>query len=137
MKKLLMMVLAMVGMVPANSCKAQKHVETVSPQEFGQRFCNDSTALLLDVRKPEEFAEGHLHGAMLINWLDRQAFETDTAKLDKDRTIYIYCRSGRRSAEAAGYLGGLGYKLVDMQGGYLAWTAAGLPVEKPQCAADK
>lgn len=129
MKNFIMTILTMLGLVSTSSCNEHKSVETVSVQEFQQRLCKDSTALLLDVRKPEEFTEGHLNGAMLINWLDRQAFETETAEFDTKRTLYVYCRSGRRSYEAANYLADLGFKVVDMQGGYLAWIAAGLPTE--------
>jgi len=128
MKKYLMMALAMLGLVSANGCKANKNVETLSPQEFQQRLTKDSTALLIDVRKPDEYAAGHLQGATLMNWLDRKMFEEEAAKLDKGKTLYVYCRSGRRSGEAANYLGGLGFKVVDMQGGYFAWTKAGLDV---------
>lgn len=124
------MALAILGIISVNGCKAKENVETVSPQEFQQRLGKDSSAILLDVRKPEEFAEGHLQGATLMNWLDREAFEKEAAKLDKRKTIYVYCRSGRRSNEAANHLAGQGYKVVDMQGGFLAWTAAGLQIEK-------
>lgn len=136
MKKYIMMALAMLGIVAANGCKANENVETVKPQEFQQRLSNDSLGTLLDVRKPEEFAEGHLKGATLMNWLDRATFEKEAANLDKGKTIYVYCRSGRRSSEAANYLAEQGLKVVDMQGGYLAWTAAGLPVDKSQYATD-
>jgi len=128
MKKYIMMALAMLGLASANGCKANKNVETVSPQEFRQRLTKDSTALLIDVRKLDEYAAGHLQGATLMNWLDRKMFEEEAAKLDKGKTLYVYCRSGRRSGEAANYLGGLGFKVVDMRGGYLAWTKAGLDV---------
>lgn len=120
----------MLGIVSANGCKANNSVETVAPYIFQQRLDNDSLATLLDVRRPEEYAEGHLKGAMLINWLDRETFEKEAAQLERNKTIYVYCRSGRRSSEAASYLAEQGYKVVDMQGGYIAWTAAGLPVEK-------
>lgn len=130
MKNLIITILAALGLVSASSCKANKNVETIPPQEFQQRLKADSTALLLDVRRPAEFAEGHLKGATLINWLDRESFEKEATKLDKQKTIYVYCRSGRRSSEAADYLEQQGYKVVNMQGGYLGWTAAGLPVDK-------
>lgn len=130
MKNFIITVMAALGLVSVSSCKANENVETVSPQEFQQRLSEDSTDMLLDVRKPEEFAEGHLQGARLMNWIDREAFEKEAATLDKGKTVYVYCRSGRRSNEAANYLAELGFKVVDMQGGYLAWTAAGLPVDK-------
>ena len=130
MKKYLMMALALLGLATNSGCKAKNHpnVETVTPQIFEQRQTGDSTALLLDVRTPEEYAQGHLKGAMLLNWLDRSAFEEGAKSLPQGRTLYVYCRSGKRSAAAAGYLARQGFKVVDMEGGYLAWTEAGLPV---------
>lgn len=122
--------LAVFGLTAASGCKApsNENVVVVSPQQFLQLLEADTTAILLDVRSPEEFAEGHLAGAQLLNWLDREAFDKGAKALDKTKTIYVYCRSGRRSNEAANSLAGLGYKVIDMKGGYLAWTEAGLPV---------
>ncbi|MCF0189928.1 MAG: rhodanese-like domain-containing protein [Marinilabiliaceae bacterium] len=101
-------------------------VEVITPAAFKERLATDSTAFLLDVRRPEEYAEGHLEGATLMNWSDQERFKEEAKKLDKSKTIYIYCRSGRRSNAAAQYLAGEGYTTVDMQGGILAWRQAGL-----------
>lgn len=106
------------------------NIEVVSPQEFSSRLSNDSAAYLLDVRKPDEYAAGHLAGAHLNNWLDAATFKQKAADLDKTKTIYVYCRSGRRSNEAAKYLASQGYKVVDMDGGILAWEAQHLPIER-------
>lgn len=106
------------------------NVEVVSPEVFQTKLAEDSAAYLLDVRKPDEFAAGHLAGAHLLNWLDPETFKEDAKNLDKEKTIYVYCRSGRRSNAAASYLAEQGYKVVDMDGGILAWEKAGLPVTK-------
>lgn len=105
-----------------------QNMEVVSPAVFQQKLHVDDNAYLLDVRKPEEYAQGHLDGAHLINWLDRENFQQAAKLLDKSKTIYLYCRSGRRSNEAASYLAAQGYKVVDMQGGILAWEKDGLPI---------
>lgn len=113
----------------AFGCKANPgEPEVVSPPEFQTKIAEDKNGYLLDVRKPEEFAAGHLNGAHLLNWLDTDAFKQKAQDLDKEMTIYVYCRSGRRSNEAAHYLAKQGYKVVDMDGGILAWENAGLPV---------
>jgi len=125
MKKYLIMALALLGLSCANGCKANKNVETIAPQEFQQRLATDTTALLIDVRRAEEYAAGHLQGATQINWLERDSFEQTAAKLDTTKTLYVYCRSGKRSLEAANYLGKQGFKVVNMQGGYLAWAKLG------------
>lgn len=104
------------------------NVEVISPQEFRTKLAGDTNSYLLDVRRPDEFAAGHLQGAHLLNWIDTPAFKQGAVTLDKAKTIYVYCRSGRRSNEAANYLARQGYKVVDMKGGILAWEKAGLPV---------
>ena len=90
----------------------------------------DTTAVLLDVRKPEEFAEGHIAGARNLDFLNTESFGQGIKSLDRTRTYYIYCRSGGRSAKAAKQMRGLGLKVVDMKGGMLLWTELGLPVSK-------
>lgn len=113
----------------ACSAKATNpNVEVVPPEVFQSKLAEDTTAYLLDVRKPDEFAAGHVAGAHLHNWLDPETFKEDAKDLDKEKTIYVYCRSGRRSNEAANYLAEQGYRVVDMDGGILAWEKAGLPV---------
>ena len=107
---------------------ANPNVEVVSPEEFQTKLADDSAAYLLDVRKPDEFAAGHLAGAHLLNWLDPETFKKDAMNLDKKKTLYVYCRSGRRSNAAANFLAEQGYRVVDMAGGILAWENAGLPV---------
>ena len=87
-------------------------------------------AVLIDVRTPEEFAEGHVPGAENINLFDED-FAQRFAKFDKKETIYVYCRSGNRSTKAQQALKKLGYtRVVNLKGGFLAWEAAGKPVEK-------
>lgn len=102
----------------------------LSPKAFQARLACDKSAYLIDARTPKEFADGHLGGAILIDWLDNKRFMTKAATLDKSRPIYIYCRSGVRSAEASEYLRSLGYTVYDMAGGILNWISQGLPIEK-------
>lgn len=103
-------------------------VEIVSPDMFQTKLLEDSTAYLLDVRKLDEYAAGHIMGAHLLNWHDTDNFKDEAVKIDKSNTIYVYCRSGRRSNEAACYLAENGYNVIDMQGGILAWEEHNLPV---------
>ena len=86
--------------------------------------------VILDVRKADEFAEGHITGAILIDQFQSDFLEQAQVKLHKDKTIAIYCRSGRRSANAAGKLADVGYKRVNLKGGILAWKEANMPVTK-------
>lgn len=82
------------------------------------------TVILVDVRTPEEYAAGHLDNALNINWYDAD-FADQIGKIDKDNTIYVYCKKGGRSAKAAQMLDSLGFKaVVDLEGGYDAFTAS-------------
>ena len=108
------------------SCKGYKDL-TVN--EFDTMLAQDQTAQLVDVRTPEEFAENHLPGAVNIDW-KADGFADKAQKLDKDRPVLVYCRSGRRSAEAAKVLDGIGFKTFNLKGGILAWTAEGKRVTK-------
>lgn len=84
--------------------------------------------VVLDVRTPEEFAEGHLDGAVLVNFYDAD-FAEQLAALDTDVPYLVYCRSGNRSGQALGVMEQLGFaSVVDVDGGIVAWTDAGLPV---------
>lgn len=83
---------------------------------------------VLDVRRPDEFAAGHLEGAVNVN-LEDPAFATQVAALDRSGPWVVYCRTGNRSATAAAQMEGLGFaQLYDMGGGITAWQDAGLPV---------
>ena len=83
--------------------------------------------MILDVRQPDEFRQGHITGAKLIplNELHRRMKE-----LPKGREIVCVCASGSRSASAAKILIKEGYVVFDMRGGMLAWRRAKLPVQK-------
>jgi len=119
-----------VGCANAQKPAENSNIDVVAPQEFSARLQVDSTACLLDVRRPEEFKDSHLKGANQLNWLDRENFEKGVERLDKAKTIYVYCRSGRRSNEAANYLASKGFKVVDMKGGILAWNQSNLETVK-------
>ena len=107
------------------SCRGQNNL-TVN--EFEAMFARDSTAQLLDVRTPEEFAEGHIGGAMNIDWKADGFAEKAQAQLATERPVMVYCRSGRRSAEASAVLEELGFKTFNLLDGIKAWIEAGKQV---------
>ena len=108
------------------SCKGYKDL-TVN--EFETMLAQDQTVQLVDVRTPEEFAENHLPGALNIDWRG-EGFAEKAQKLSKACPVMVYCRSGRRSAEAAATLDRIGFKTYNMKGGIIAWTAEGKRVTK-------
>lgn len=102
---------------------------TVSPEQVAQQIKDPKTApFVLDVRTPEEFAEGHVPGAKNIPVAE---IAERAAEVPKDRPVVVYCRSGARVKRANAILRERGYaNLVEMEGSMLAWDAAQLPVEK-------
>ena len=130
MKKILTCLLAALGLTTAcgqQRSGAAENCENVEVAAFAELIA-DSNVVILDVRKVDEFAEGHIKGAILIDQFQSDFVEQAQAKLPKDKTIAVYCRSGRRSANAAGKLADIGYKCVNLKGGILAWKKADLPV---------
>ena len=86
--------------------------------------------VVLDVRTPEEFGEGHIDGAINIDY-NTGGFKTLVGELDKTRTYFVYCRTGRRSGGAIKVMKDLGFvSIVRMKGDILAWQSAGLPLVK-------
>ena len=76
--------------------------------------------------RSEEYAEGHIAGAMNIDVLQPDFEQKSKAVLPKNKTIALYCRSGKRSKKAARILSELHYKVVELDGGYMEWKQAGL-----------
>ena len=94
---------------------------SLSVAEFKE--CIADTAV---VRTDEEYAEGHIAGAMNIDVLQPDFEQKSKAVLPKNKTIALYCRSGKRSKKAARILSELHYKVVELDGGYMEWKQAGL-----------
>ena len=115
------------------SAQAVKHV---SAQEF-KAIIETGTGIILDVRSPQEVATGHLKNASIINYYDSD-FESKLGLIQKDKEIYVYCRSGGRSAKAANILAKLGHpKVVNLKGGIGAWRAAELPTTLSKISVDE
>ena len=87
--------------------------------------CADSGAIVLDVRGPGEWDEGHIEGALHVP-LAMLAGRLDD--IPRDRTLLVCCKSGYRSMTATSLLAREGYYVVDVEGGFDAWVEAGLPV---------
>jgi thioredoxin len=101
---------------------------TVSVDDF-EKNLDTAVVQLLDVRKPEEYRNGHLKGAFQADWLDKKEFEERIQYLDKSKPVYVYCLVGGRSAAAASYLAQKGFNVVNMEGGITAWKKENKPVE--------
>lgn len=110
-----------------SGCNSNDNFTSVSATEFENEIKADSVQLL-DVRTPQEYAEGHIAGALNIDVKSDDFRQIAEKELSKDSTILVYCRSGRRSMDAAEILTGLGYKVVNLKGGITEWKEDGLPV---------
>ena len=108
-------------------------VAQVTPAQLTElRAAPDAPVLVLDVRTPEEFAAGHVPGAVNIPY---DQVGTRLSEIPKTEEVVLYCRTGRRAALAAETLSAAGYKkLAHLTGDMQGWTAAGLPVEVPKPA---
>ena len=94
--------------------------DQISPAEAKALMDSEQDYIILDVRTPEEFAERHIEGAILIP--DYEIGEkAESILTDKEQLILVYCRSGRRSKNAANELATLGYTNIKEFGGINDW----------------
>lgn len=78
---------------------------------------------LVDVRTPSEYNSGHIKNAINIDFFNASKFENSFEKLNKNKPVYLYCRSGARSQKAARKLAGMGFsEIYDLRGGYNVWN---------------
>lgn len=141
MKKLqfglfLFLILGSIHITSAQFVSDLKKVETTIKNErakiFSQILNRTKNPQIVDIRTPREYASGHLKGAILINYYDPDfAQNIEKAGLDKYRPVFIYCRSGHRSAKAIDIFKKLGFKhIVNMVYGINEWKHLLLPLEK-------
>lgn len=124
MKKILTCLLATLGLTTA--C-GQQNFENTNVQGFSELVA-DTNVVVLDVRTVAEYTEGHIEGAILIDQGQSDFMDKAKVTLPIEKKIAVYCRSGRRSANAAGKLADIGYKCVNLKGGIISWKDAGKPV---------
>lgn len=121
-------VLALVA-VACGTAPAQD-VKKISNEELVE-LMKKPDVQLVDIRTPAEVALGFIKGAEKINFFDDD-FEAQMDKLDKDKPLAVYCRSGGRSGDSIDKLKALGFKeIYDVTGGFSTWKKEGFPVEKP------
>lgn len=93
-------------------------VKLLTPEEFKQQIENGNVQLV-DVRTPREFKNGHIKGAMNIDFFSGK-FNVNFNKLDKNKALYLYCRSGSRSRQTAKKLDAMGFiEIYDLKGGII------------------
>lgn len=114
-------------LILVGSCQA--NTALIQADDLEEMMMINDNIQLIDVRTPEEFQEGHLENATNINWNDKD-FALQTQDLNKEEPIYLYCKSGRRSAAAAQQLTKEGFEVYDLKGGIDYWMNNNYPVTK-------
>ncbi len=112
--------LALFSALSITACASAQESRKISGEQGKKMMENDSSIILVDVRRADEFNEGHIRGAILIPNEEIGGERPDLLP-DLDATIILYCRSGRRSAIAAKKLESLGYTKVYDMGGIISW----------------
>ncbi|PKP13268.1 MAG: rhodanese-like domain-containing protein [Bacteroidetes bacterium HGW-Bacteroidetes-3] len=118
--KLTILVLVTVLGISCNSKSQSKSdaITVITPTEFKAKSVNQT---IIDIRTPQEFSEGHIEGAININYFDNN-FLDQIAKYDKNQPLFIYCRSGNRTTPASKKVADFGFtKIYDLEGGILYW----------------
>jgi rhodanese-related sulfurtransferase len=121
---------ALILLMAFQSCNETKansgKIEMVTPLELYEAVYSGDNSQLVDVRTDEEYQVSHLKDAQNFCVTD-ESFKEQVADLDKNKPVYVYCRSGKRSHDAANILIEMGFtKVYDLQGGHINWKEEGL-----------
>ena len=123
------------GVVLSGGCAASttQIIENITPQAANiliQENQNNPDFVILDVRTPEEFADGHIENAINIDSYE-DTFKDELNNLDKDKTYLIYCQSGNRSGQSLSIMAELNFSNIsNILGGIVRWGSEGLPTVK-------
>ncbi len=127
-KILLLTLLAFFAFTGVSLAQSADSATVVTVDTFEKMSKKKKKTVILDVRTPEEVAEGHLAGAKNINVQD-ELFQQNINQLNKNKTYLLYCRSGKRTAVAGAKMKAAGFKKVYMMdGGITSWKEKGKPV---------
>lgn len=121
------MLSAMFGFTGCGNAQNSAGYTNMDVNEFANFITGDGVQLV-DVRTPEEYAQGHIADARNIDVFNRDFLQEAEKSLDKSKPVAVYCRSGKRSADAARILSQAGFKVVNLKGGIIAWVDAGRPL---------
>jgi rhodanese-related sulfurtransferase len=129
MKKIMFIILIIASLLMISCNNSEQSVDEnetegkvmmISPEEAKENLDEDSEIVLLDVRTPGEYESGHIEDAVLLP-LDQLNEKASEVIPDQEKTYYVYCRSGNRSATAAQLLVDMGYENIYDLGGIIDW----------------
>ena len=96
-------------------------MKNLTKEDWKKLINETENAVVIDVRNPEECAEGTQPNALQINFSSLTDFLSAVNSLDKKNSYFLYCRSGNRSAQACMYMHDKGFTTYNLMGGMLAW----------------
>ena len=119
--------LVVILLIILSSCVQTKtEITTLEITQFDPDSAENG--ILIDVRTPEEYAEGHLPNAINIDVKD-EGFAEKMNEIKKNKNIYLYCKTGKRSTKAVAIADTLGFKnIYNLDGGFISWKEAGKPL---------
>lgn len=101
---------------------AKENFENLTPDEFKDSLKNDKSAVLVDVRTKGEHQEFRIANSKLAD-VSSMNFKNEIEKIDKSKSVYVYCASGARSRSACNIIKKMGFeKVYNLQGGICSWT---------------
>jgi rhodanese-related sulfurtransferase len=116
-------IIALVSIISFATCNAQDSGVKILKQNDFEQLSNKENVVVVDVRTPREVSAGYISEADYFIDINGSNFEAEVAKLDKEKTYIMYCRSGARSGRAASYLINAGFSDVyNLEGGILNYT---------------
>lgn len=133
MKKIFWCLTALLGLSLLTACiqVVKSTVYNRDVTEFAE-WLADSDLVLVDVRTAQEYADGHIEGAINIDLADEKGFVTKIQNTyPKEQKIAVYCEDGDRAQQAATKLAHSGYSVLKLDGGIKAWKEANMPVVTP------
>jgi len=125
-----------IDMKTNSQSKTIEHISIEKGYELIQSNKENADFIILDVRTPSEFAEGHIYNAFNIDYLS-PTFKENLTELDKNKTYVIHCRSGGRSSKALMIMDELGFRNLYDMGGIIGWIKKGYPVTGQNPASSK
>lgn len=97
-------------------------MKELTQEEWREKLSQDKDAVILDVRTEQEVEEGYIPGAKNLDIYKGQEFIDEIDQLDRDKSYYVYCRSGKRSAQACTLMDQKGFKNTNnLLGGFMEW----------------
>lgn len=97
-------------------------MKNLDNKSWREGFENDDNSVILDVRTPDEFSEGYIPSAKLLNIQNPAEFTSGVEQMDKDKAYYVYCRSGKRSQMACQVMENMGFSNVNnLATGIIEW----------------